>query len=239
MRFVNAIQVFPKSSLLGQVNRRALFELDQVWTVSEFKKGQTIMSAEEQKSDVCFLLAGSARVAVFTENGREVSFLRLTKGDCFGEFSAIDGAPRSASIEALTTCVAARMTSEQFRSVLSVSPELSLALLETLVGKLRDLTNKVSDFNNLNADERIRAELLRLAETSHKGKDQFVIDNPPTQLEIAARVFSNRETVAREMGKMRRMGLLGRDGRRLCIPSLRMLQRYVENEASAHMKAAS
>jgi len=105
--------------------------------------------------------------------------------------------------------------------------------LETLVGKLRDLTNKVSDFNTLSADERIRAEILKLAQLNSKGRDAFVIDGPPTQLEIAARVFSNRETVARGMGKMRHMGLLGRDGRNLCVPSMRALERYVDGKEAS------
>jgi len=60
-----------------------------------------------------------------------------------------------------------------------------------------------------------------------KGRDRFVLDRPPTQMEIAARVFSNRETVAREMGRMRNMGLIGRDGRSLCIPSVKALEAYV------------
>lgn len=229
MKSGSPFQVFPKSSLLGRVSRSAMSALDANWTVTEYAKGQTILAAEDTRSDVWFLLAGEARVAAYTENGREVSFQSLRKGDCFGEFSAIDGAPRSASIDAQMTCVVARMSSQQFRAVLQKTPDLSLALLESLVGKLRDLTSKVSDFNTLSADDRIRAELLRLAQKNAAGRDRFTIERPPTQLEIAARVFSNRETVAREMGKMRHMGLIDRDGRNLCVQSLAALEAYVES----------
>lgn len=228
MKSISPFQIFPENSLLGQIPRSAYTVLAEKWTVSEYEKGQTIMGNEDTNSDVCFLLTGSARVAVFTESGREVSFLSLSKGDCFGEFSAIDNAPRSASIEAQSTCIAARLSSQCFREVLQQAPELSLALLETLVQKLRTLTTKVSDFSTLSADDRIRGEVLELARANSNGQDSFVVEQPPTQTEIAARIFSNRETVAREMGRMRNKGLIDRDGRNIRIVSLQALEAYVE-----------
>jgi len=213
-------QRYPETSFLGALNEAAYVALDRRWTVNEYRKGQMLMHLEETNTDVFFLLTGSVRVALFTEAGREVSMLTLRKGDCFGEFSAIDGAPRSASIEALEPCLTARLSAEDFCDTLRATPDLSMRMLELLVGKLRQLTGKVSDFNALNADQRIRAEILRLAQAAAAGRDSFVIERPPTQAEIAARVFSNRETVAREMGRLKNAGLIGRQGRGLHIPSL-------------------
>lgn len=236
MKAINAFQAFPQETLLGQISRSSFSKLSERWSVTEYEKRQTIMGDEDNNSDICFLLTGSARVAVFTESGRQVSFLQLSKGDCFGEFSAIDGAPRSASIEATSTCIAARMTSQAFRQVLSEAPDLSLSLLEALVLKLRQLTEKVSDFNTLSADERIRAEILSIASRHAKGRDSFVVQRPPTQTEIAAQIFSNRETVAREMGRMRHMGLIGRDGRNLTICSMTALEEYVNASGKGGQK---
>ena len=222
-------QHYPDGSFLGALNEAAYVALDRRWNVSEYRKGQVLMHLEETNTDVFFLLTGSVRVALFTQAGREVSVLTLRKGDCFGEFSAIDGAPRSASIEALEPCLTARLSAEDFRDVLRQTPDLSLKLLELLVGKLRGLTAKVSDFNALNADQRIRAELLRLARDAADGRDAFVIARPPTQAEIAARVFSNRETVAREMGRLKAAGLIGREGRGLSVPSLEALENALQD----------
>ena len=217
-------QRYPDTSFLGALNEAAYVALDRRWSVAEYRKGQMVMHSEETNTDVFFLLTGSVRVALFTEAGREVSMLTLRKGDCFGEFSAIDGAPRSASIEALEPCLTARLSAEDFRDTLRTTPDLSLRMLELLVGKLRSLTTKVSDFNALNADQRIRAGLLRLARDAAAGRSDFVIERPPTQAEIAARVFSNRETVAREMGRLKNAGLIARQGRGLHVPSLTALE---------------
>lgn len=230
-RLAHVGQKYPEDSFLGGLSDAAYMALDRRWTVNEYRKGQIVMNSEETHTDVFFLLTGAVRVALFTEAGREVSMLTLRKGDVFGEFSAIDGAPRSASIEALDTCITARLSAEEFRDTLRATPDLSLRMLELLVGKLRGLTSKVSDFNALNADQRIRAELLRLAQAAAAGHDSFVIERPPTQAEIAARVFSNRETVAREMGRLKAAGLLARQGRGLHVPSLRALERELDPAA--------
>lgn len=219
---------YPKGTILHDVGIAGLDTLDNVWKAGEFAKGRMLMQAEETNTDIWFLLSGLARVAVFTEAGREVSMFTLERGDSFGEFSAIDGEPRSASIEALTDCVAARLSSDQFRQILSKSPDVSGAFLRLLVAKLRDMTAKVSDFSAHTADERIRTEIVRIARAASHGRDQFIIDAPPTQTEIAARVFTNRETVAREMGRMRRKGLIDRVGRRISVASLVDLETYSE-----------
>ena len=220
---------YPKGTILHDVGPTGLDTLDRVWSVGEFAKGRMIMQAEDTNTDVWFLLSGLARVAVFTEAGREVSMFTLQRGDGFGEFSAIDGAPRSASIEALTDCVAARLSAEEFRRILANSSDVSGAFLRLLVAKLRDMTAKVSDFSAHTADERIRTEILRIAQAASQGREKFIIDTPPTQTEIAARVFTNRETVAREMGRMRRKGLIDRVGRRISVASLSDLEAYAES----------
>ena len=220
---------YPKGTILHDVGASGLDALDKVWSVTEFSKGQMLLQAEETNTDIWFLLSGLARVAVFTESGREVSMFTFERGDSFGEFSAIDNAPRSASIEALTDCVAARLSGGQFRTILGSSADVSGAFLRLLVGKLRDMTAKVSDFSAHTADERIRGELLRIAKAAAKGRDSFIIDAPPTQAEIAARVFTNRETVAREMGRMRRLGVIDRVGRRISVPSLAGLSEYASS----------
>ena len=63
-----------------------------------------------------FLVSGEARVIVYSLAGKVVSFHDLASGDMFGELPAIDGRPRSASVEARTSCLVASMRSARFWS---------------------------------------------------------------------------------------------------------------------------
>jgi CRP/FNR family transcriptional regulator, cyclic AMP receptor protein len=50
---------------------------------------------------------GEVRVTIYSSVGKAVSFRELAAGEIFGEFPAIDGGSRSASVEARTNCLIA------------------------------------------------------------------------------------------------------------------------------------
>ena len=49
-----------------------------------------------------FALSGIAKVRTYTADGEEVVMSLLGEGEVFGEMAALDGAPRSADVVALT-----------------------------------------------------------------------------------------------------------------------------------------
>ncbi len=219
---------YPGGTLLGDIDAATRTALEGIWTVNQYRAGQVILGAEETTLDVLFLLEGGVRVANFSDKGREVSFSSIDEGDCFGEFAVIDGAPRSASVVALGDCRVARLSDMQFLQLLHDHPDMCLSLMRNLVEKLRELTRRVSDFTALRADDRIRQEVVRLFQGAIKDDGSAKLDKPPTQSELAALVFTNREAVAREIGRMKKAGLVERHGRGLFTQSVDALERYQE-----------
>lgn len=223
---------FPKDSLLGLINDETWQHLSSLWSVTHYDSGQTMINAEDDGGDVFFVLRGSAKATVYTDAGREVSFVAINIGDCFGEFSAIDLSPRSAAVVADHECLAARLSPRLYRDLVQRTPDLAFASMVILVGHLRNLSKRVVDFNAKSAVERLHEALLQLAVERAGPRDEVLIDQPPTQSTLAATIFSSRESVAREMGRMRKAGVLGRKRRSLHIPSVAALRRYVAQHAS-------
>lgn len=217
---------YPDETLLGQVSDATRASLRKVWNEKSYTSGQLILDAEDPGSDVLFLLQGSARVANFSAKGREVSFSGILEGDCFGEFAVVDGEPRSASVLAMDRTKVALVPDAKFKEMLEIHPDLSLALMRRLVEKLRELTRRVSEFTALRADDRIRLEILRLFRAAEGNDGSALLDSPPTQAALAAFVFTNREAVAREIGRMKRKKLIERRGRALYAPSVDALDEY-------------
>ena len=218
---------FPKDSFLGSISQESWDILSKSWTTKHYKSGQFLISADDDNSDVFFVLRGAARVTIYTSSGREVSFVSILAGDSFGEFTAIDNAPRSSSVVACGECFAAILTAEQFRKLLQTHTDISFELLKILVTHLRKLSKRVIDFNAKSANLRLQEALLSLAERHSCGDDDILIDRPPTQSELAAYIFSSREGVAREMGRLRKAGIIARKKRSLYIPSLELLRKTV------------
>lgn len=215
---------FPKNSFLGQISQDSWDILSNAWTTQHYQSGQFLISADDDNKDVFFVLRGASKATIYTPNGREVSFISIVAGDCFGEFAAIDDAPRSASVLASGECLAARLSATQYIDLMKTHPDMTFATLTILVGHLRRLSKRVVDFNAKSADTRLREALVELAERHARGNDHVLIERPPTQAELAAFIFSSREGVAREMGRLRKAGLLARQKRSLVVPSLEKLR---------------
>lgn len=217
---------FPPESFLGSISQESWDILSKQWTTHHYKSGQFLISVDDSNNDIFFVLPGAT---IYTQAGREVSFVSIIAGDSFGEFSAIDDEPRSSSVVASGECFAAILTSEQFRILLQELPDISFALLKIMVSHLRKLSKRVIDFNAKSADLRLQETLLELAERNSRGEDNILIERPPTQSELAAYIFSSREGVAREMGRLRKAGIIARQKRSLHIPSLERFRKVVED----------
>lgn len=113
----------------------------------QYEPGEPILDYLDASDDVFFIIAGDARVIIYSLAGKPVSFRDLGPGDMFGEFPAIDGGPRSASVEARTTCLIASMPAAAFREILQTEPTVAQALLRQQVATIRRLTTRVYEFS--------------------------------------------------------------------------------------------
>ena len=160
--------------------------------------------------------------------GREVLLRQIDAGEFFGELAAIDGQPRSSGIVATTDVTIARMPASVFRAAIHAHADLCDKLLRILAGQIRILANRVNEFSTLDVRYRIYAELLRLSRPDPSNEGRATISPPPVHAEIAARVSTRRETVARELKALERAGLIERRRGAIALSDTDHLRRLVE-----------
>jgi CRP/FNR family cyclic AMP-dependent transcriptional regulator len=197
-----------------------------------YRPHQLIVGQDDETKDVFFIVRGKVRVTVYAASGKEVSFRDLGAGQMFGELSAIDGQPRSATVIALQEALMARMPPNVFWTMLERHPQVAAAVLHYLVGLVRALSDRVFEFSTLAVKNRIHAELLRLArEASGRNNGTTLISPAPTHAEIASRISTHREAVTRELNELVRTGLVERCSGGLIIRDIERLARLVEDVA--------
>jgi CRP/FNR family transcriptional regulator, cyclic AMP receptor protein len=86
------------------------------------------------KGDAFFILL-SGTASVRRPGRRTVS---LGPGDFFGEMALLDGAPRTATVEAQTEVEVMLIPRSGFRKMLRSDATVACAMLETLAGRLRE-----------------------------------------------------------------------------------------------------
>lgn len=194
-----------------------------------FSPGQQIVGHMDATRDVFFVVAGRARATSYSLAGKEVSYRDIGAGDMFGEFSAIDGEPRSADVVALTDCLVATLSNDAFWEILRDYPEIAAATLKRLTRQIRALTERVFEFSALAVNNRIHAELLRLARDHRTGDNTALIRPSPTHAELASRLSTHREAVTREFNALARAGVIERRAGALHINDIAALHRMVES----------
>jgi len=176
---------------------------------------------------VFFVVSGSVRVMIQSA-GREVMLRQIIAGEFFGELAAIDGQPRSSGIVATTDGTIARMRASVFRAAVHAHPDVCDRLLAILASQIRSLANRVNEFSTLDVRYRIYAELLRLSRPEPGSAGRAIISPPPAHAEIAARVSTRREAVARELKALERTGLIERRRGALALSDTSRLRRLIE-----------
>jgi CRP/FNR family cyclic AMP-dependent transcriptional regulator len=201
----------------------ALERVKQACTCRRYAPHELVIDHMDTSDDVFFLLTGNARVTICSADGKAVSFRELGPGGMFGEYAAIDARPRSANVEARTSCLVVSMPGAAFRHLLETEPTLEKALLEHFVAEIRELTTRVYEFSTLAVRYRIQAELLRLARlATPEGRIARIVP-APTHAEIASRTSTHREAVTRELNRLAKIGILEQRSRELWITDVERL----------------
>lgn len=204
-------------ALFEELSEAELARVSSSCSTLTYKRNAQILEEDDPTNDVFFILHGSVRINSISSKGREVIFSELDAGDVFGEFSAIDGLPRSATIFALTDCVLARMTAKTFFALLHSNGPVATKLVELLVHKIRRTSEQVFEVTALSVRERLRRELMRLAAGGERVGRTIVIKPAPTHYDIAAHIGSHREAVTREFNRLEAQGLLEVHRRQISI----------------------
>lgn len=194
--------------------------------------GHLIVARNGHDRDVHFVVSGRVRVTSFSAGGKQVTFRDEEAGEMFGDLAAIDGQPRSADVLALDNVLVASLSPEHFRALIAAEELVRERVLQRLAGLVRLLSERVIDLSTLGVQNRIHAELLRLARASGGSGAQARIDPAPKHADIASQVSTYREQVTRELSLLTRQGLLAKDGNALVLLDVPKLERMVEEVRS-------
>jgi len=222
-------------ALFQGLEAEALSRLDLACERLELPAGSTVISQQERSTAIFFVLSGGVVAKSYSAAGREVTYDEIGAGGFFGEFSAIDEAPRSAFVQTLRPSLIASMSAPRFRAFVGEIPLLGLRLSEHLVAKSRRMSARIYEFSTMSVRDRLCAELLRLAEGQGRasgagdagGGSGIVIDPAPSHYELSTRLSTHREAVSREMSRLAGAGIVKAGRQKLVITDPEALRRMV------------
>ena len=182
----------------------------------------------EGESCTTVLIVASGRVKVFslTAEGEEILLAVRGPGALLGELSAVDGAPRSASVAALEPVVALVVPIAAFVDYLRSHGDAAIALLQLVTARLRDADRKRVESAAYDIPGRVARRLLELAERFGEPDGQGVrIAVALSQDELAGWVGASREAVAKALRVLRDRGFVTTGRRTMTVLDIEGLRR--------------
>jgi len=178
-----------------------------------FPKNTIVVTEGDRTDSLYIIVSGRVKIYVSDEKGKEIALSEAGPGEYFGEM-VLDEGPRSASVVTLEPTQFLVVPKEDFEEFVRSSPDFALHLILKLIKRVRALTIDVKSLALMDVYGRVARMLLDLA-VEKEGK--LVIENKPTQQEMASRVAASREMVSRILTDLTAGGYIQVDRDRIVI----------------------
>lgn len=210
--FLKSVPIF--SGLDNETIRR----ISMLGTRKIFKRDATVLHENETGSALFVIISGKVKVSRSSDDGKEIILSILNESDFFGEMAILDGLNRSANVTAIDETELFLIQRTDFINLLYEHPEISIALLQELTRRLRTSDMKIKSLSLRDAEGKVAAVILQLADDIGKIKQGKVeIERLPFQHDLANMAGTSRETISRTIHSFAKRGLIELEGTRLRI----------------------
>lgn len=226
-RVIRKVGKWPRGSLLGGLGEAAREELLGLGRPRQFTTGETLILEGDRSTEVFLLVDACVKVTANTESGKVALLGIRVGGDLVGEFAALDGHPRAATVTAAGPCLVQLISQETFVAFLSRCPEASLAVNRAVVNKVRWTTRRRVEYGTFSTLTRLSRVIVELAWSYGEPVGEgIMIGVAFTQPELAALVGAADPTVHKALTVLRRAGVVGTGYRRIVVHDIRRLQSF-------------
>lgn len=200
--------------LFSSLTHQQREDLSRTATTRKYPR-EALIFQEGDPADALYLVEeGKVKVQLADTEGNDVIISVLGPGEHFGEMALIDAEPRSTRITTMVPTTLRVIGKDAFKKWLSGDPDVSIRLMQELSRRLRRANRTIGSLAMLDVAGRVARVLLESAE---KIDGQLVIEEPPTQKDIASMVGASREMVNRTMKQLTEDGRVRMDGKRIVI----------------------
>jgi CRP/FNR family transcriptional regulator len=203
------------------------------YTKLTYKKGETILRAEDPPSGVMYIKKGFVRQFVISETG-EVLVLHVFKpGSFYPMMWVLNNVANKYHYEAVIATEIWRAPKEDVLKFLKDNPDIFIHFTKRLLLGVSGLLERLEHLVLESAY--VKTVLLLLYYAKNFGVDQdsrLRMSVPITHKEVASWIGTTRETASLQMELLKKKGLVGYEGRTLIIPNVDKLEQEIGSYSS-------
>jgi CRP/FNR family transcriptional regulator len=169
-----------------------------------YQDGEVVFWEGESCSGLHILRRGSVKLFKISPQGREMIMQIFSEGDSFNEVPVFDESPNPINVAALGEAEIWVVDCLVIRQAVQEHPEMAQAIILNLSANLRMLVRLVEELSFYQVTNRLARLISQLPREQLLGST----DQRLTQDELAARLGTVREVVARSLKQLERSGAI-------------------------------
>ncbi len=209
-----AYRVFSGIDMFAGLAADELESLFDASVTKEAKKNSVVIHEGDPADSLFIIESGRVKVYCSDRSGKDIVLNVMEAGEYFGELALLDDDKRSASVRALENAVFKVIYRSDFDEKLAANPNISRVIIRNLTRRIRKLTRDVKSLALEDVYGRVATVLRGLAEPD--GEVQRITQKL-TQQDIADRVGSSREMVARILKDLTVGGYIANENRQIVL----------------------
>lgn len=186
----------------------------------EYQRGDVLFWEGDPCDGLFILEQGSAKIFRLSPQGRQYIVRILLEGDTFAEVPAFDEGTNPVNVEALEACRVWVIDSQKLRELVRAHPAFAQKVLVNFGRMLRGMVQKVSEMAFYQVTHRLARLIAEMPQ--EKSVPHW------TQEQLAARLGTVREVVARSIKELERSGAIKVQDRRIHIVDREIFDQWAQ-----------
>ncbi len=204
----------------NDLNDALLRDVAEQTQLREYQRGDVLLWEDDACDGLFIMEQGSAKIFRLSPQGRQYIVRVLQEGDTFAEVPAFDEGTSPVNVEALELCQVWVIDKNKLHELVMEHPAFAQKVLVNFGTMLRGMVRMVSEM----AFYQVTHRLARLIDT------ELLQDKSSnwTQEQLAARLGTVREVVARSLKELERSGAIKMEDRRIHIMDRKIFEQWIQ-----------
>lgn len=203
------------------LNENLLNQVATQMQLHEYERGEALFWEGDPCAGLHIIEQGFVKLYRLSPQGRQYIVRVLQEGETCNEVPTFDGGTNPVNVEALESTRAWVIQADILRDLLQAHPEFAQKVINNLAQNLRGLVRMVSEM----AFYQVTHRLARLI--SDQTPDELS-GAPWTQEQLAARLGTVREVVARSLKELERSGAIQVEKRHIAVSDPDVLEQWAQ-----------
>jgi len=214
------IKVLKGNEYFDELSDSILKDVAEHMHLREYQRGDALFWEGDPCDGLHIVEQGSAKIFKLSPQGRQYIVRILQEGDTFSEVPAFDEGTNPVNVEALETCRVWIIEIQKLRELIMTNPVFTQKVLVNYSKMLRGMVRMVSEMAFYQVTHRLARLIAELPQD--KSAPHW------TQEQLAARLGTVREVVARSMKELERSGAIKVEDRRIQIVDQEIFSQWLQ-----------